>query len=279
MRAEMLRRTIGLFALTCGWCLGTGCPLAVAADQKVLLLAQAPDGHPRGTHEYRAGMRILAHCLKQQPRIATRVVSADGLWVEGPREIAAADCVVLFLSEGARWIHSDARRLEAFARHAADGKGLVCLHWGMGTRKADSIAGFIKLFGGCHGGPDRRYKALKTRLRVAASEHPICRGLTDTMVQDEFYYKLKFVKADRSIQSLLRARIDGGDETVAWAWRRADGGRSVGFSGLHFHRNWARANYRRLMTQGVLWTLKRKIDRPAPVAVTDALLELPPAKK
>ena len=53
---------------------------------------------------------------------------------------------------------------------------------------------------------------------------------------------------------LLRVAIDGNDETVAWAWQRPDGGRSFGFSGLHFHANWRLPEYRRLVTQGVAWT-------------------------
>jgi hypothetical protein len=39
------------------------------------------------------------------------------------------------------------------------------------------------------------------------------------------------------------------------ARQRPGGGRAFGFSGLHFHANWRRAEYRRLVTQGVLWTL------------------------
>ena len=30
------------------------------------------------------------------------------------------------------------------------------------------------------------------------------------------------------------------DDLVSWAWPRPDGGRSFGFTGLHFHENWRR---------------------------------------
>jgi hypothetical protein len=59
---------------------------------------------------------------------------------------------------------------------------------------------------------------------------------------------------------ILQADIDGAKHTVSWAWQRPDGGRSFGFSGLHFHDNWQKPEYRRLVTQAVLWTL----DLPAP---------------
>jgi len=34
---------------------------------------------------------------------------------------------------------------------------------------------------------------------------------------------------------------------------------SFGFSGLHFHDNWRKPEYRRLAAQAVLWTLKKPI--------------------
>jgi type 1 glutamine amidotransferase len=58
----------------------------------------------------------------------------------------------------------------------------------------------------------------------------------------------------------VNAVIDGEAHTVAWALEREGGGRSFGFSGLHFHENWQLPEYRRLVTQAVLWTL----DLPIP---------------
>jgi hypothetical protein len=63
------------------------------------------------------------------------------------------------------------------------------------------------------------------------------------------------------VKPLLRVPIDGKDQTVAWAWERPDGGRSFGFSGLHFHDNWKLPEYRRLVAQGVLWTLKLPVPK------------------
>ena len=74
---------------------------------------------------------------------------------------------------------------------------------------------------------------------------------------------------------MLTVRIDDNDETVAIAWSRPDGGRSFGFTGLHFHANWGQEFYRRLVTQGVLWTLKRDIPQGGvPVEVDEQVLSL-----
>jgi hypothetical protein len=232
---------------------------AMAAPLKLLLVGSGPDGHPPQTHEYMAGLKILEQCLRQIPDLEITTVRADEPWKEGPDLIGRADAVVLFLSEGARWVAHDPLRREALAKLAARRGGLGALHWALGTKDAGPIDGFLKLLGGCHGGPDRKYKELETTVHVADPKQPIARGIDDFRLRDEFYYQLKFVKPEGSIRPVLQALIDGRQETVAWSWERPDGGRSFGFSGLHFHDNWRLPEYRRLVAQGVLWTLGREI--------------------
>ncbi len=230
-----------------------------ATPKRVLILCQGPDGHPAGSHEFIAGARILEACLKAQPDIEVRVVQADDPWPRGPLELAETDAAVLYLAEGAKWIDRDEARKQAFQDLAARKGGLAALHWAIGTKSAEPIGGFVKLFGGCHGGPDRKYRVLETRLDFPAEPHPISQGIAPFDIKDEFYFRLKFAEAPHGPQPVVRALIDQQPETVAWAWDRADGGRSFGFSGLHFHENWRRVEYRRLTTQGILWTLKLPI--------------------
>jgi Trehalose utilisation len=230
---------------------------AAAAEPKTLLLVgQGPDGHPRSTHEYMAGVERLAGLLSSDDRLVVKLAKADEPWPQGPALLDKADGAVLFLSEGAKWLVADPRRHEAFARLAARGGGLVALHWALGTRDAAGIAPFVKLLGGCHGGPDRKYQVVDTELRVVDPQHPITAGLKNFRVRDEFYYQLKFVEPADAVRPILQATIDGGPQTVAWAWERPDGGRSFGFTGLHFDENWSVPQYPRLITQAIRWTLK-----------------------
>lgn len=236
---------------------------AVGAEEpqpkRVLLLYQSPDGHPPQTHEYAAGIELLARCLQHVPGVTVQRSLADSPWPEGPGLIRQSDGVVLFVSEGAKWIHEDPRRLEALGQLAERGGGFVALHWAMGTREPNHIDGFLELFGGCHGGPDRKYKVVDTSIRNASPRHPVTQGLNDFKVRDEFYYGLKFVDGNRRIEPLIEAKIEDSWHPVAWAWQRGDGGHSFGFSGLHFHKNWQLLEYRRLVMQGVIWTLKLPI--------------------
>ncbi len=236
-------------------------PAAEAPPAKrLLLLWQSPDGHPAGTHEYQAGQKVLAELLAKTPGVSVELVQCDGDWADGPELLAKADGAVVFLAEGAKWIGANPARRAAFAELAQRGGGLSVLHWGMGTKVREPIEPFVALFGACHGGPDRKYKFLETTVRVATAEHPATAGLADFTIKDEFYYALKQAPEAKLIP-LLTADIDGEKPMVAWAWERPDGGRSFGFSGMHFHDNWQRPEYQQFVTRGVLWTLK--IDPPA----------------
>jgi hypothetical protein len=260
MRFVVIAITVLTFATT-----------AHADDPKrLLLLAQGPDGHPAAAHEYVAGLKILQKCLEKVPDLEIKQVMADEPWRDGPDLLDKADGVVLYLAEGAKWLQNDAKRHDAFKKLAARKGGIVALHWAIGAREAGPIEGFVNLVGGCHGGPDRKYQILQADATVADAKHPITTGIKDFGVRDEFYYKLKFVKPEGTVKPLLKVKIDGNAETVAWSWERPDGGRSFGFSGLHFHDNWKLVEYRRLVAQAVLWTLALPIPKDGlPVTVTE----------
>lgn len=246
------------------------------SPKRVLLLGQAPDGHPRATHEYFAGLRIVKTCLDRVDGLEAVLVDADEPFRSGPDLIDKADGTVLFLSEGARWLQQDEARLAACERLAARGGALVALHWAMGCRDAQHVEKYVKLFGGCHGGPDRKYAVVTAATEIAEPRHPIMAGVASLTVEDEFYYRLKFARPEGSVVPLLRVSIEGEPQVVAWAWERADKGRSFGFSGLHFHANWRHEPYRRMVAQAIVWTLKLPVPSEGLlVDIADEELKLP----
>src|SRR5262245_647007 len=108
---------------------GTG-GLFADGPKKLLLVGQGPDGHPPGTHEYMDGLKVLEKALKPVKNLDVTLVNADGKWENGPELIDRSDGIVLFVSEGAKWIQQDEKRLAAFQRAAKRGAGLSVLHWG-----------------------------------------------------------------------------------------------------------------------------------------------------
>lgn len=253
-----------------------------AADpstKRLLLVSQGPDGHPPGTHEYVGGQKLLAEALAKVPGLEVSTSSADGAWAEGPELLAKCDGVVLFLSEGGKWMNADPRRKEALVRLAERGGGITGLHWAIGTKEAENIDVVVKLLGACHGGPDRKYKVFGTGVAVAAKNHPATAGLKDFRVFDEFYYQLKRDPKATGFTSLLTVNVPDEKEpqTVCWSWERPGGGRSFGFSGGHFLDNWRRSEYQRLFAQGILWTMgvtPPEKDFPASLTAEEPLVRL-----
>jgi len=246
--------------------------LFAAESKRLLIVGQGTDGHPPTTHEFMAGAKVLAELLKPYKEINATVVKADEPWPEGPRQIEKADGIVLLVTQGAQWMQIDPERHAALKKLAARGGAIVALHWSVGAKDAKYIQGQLDLLGGTRGGPQRKYLVLPTELKRVVPEHPIFRGVPDIKVYDEMYYALDRIPG---IQPLFTSNIEGKDEMVAWSWERADGGRSFGFVGLHFHSNWQLAAYRRFVVQGVLWALKLPIpEKGVNVDIERSKLEL-----
>ena len=223
--------------------------------KRLLIIGQGPDGHPPGSHEFMAGARVLEKLLASVQGVRTSIVKADEPWPEGPAAIDQADGIVMLVTQGAQWMQVEPKRHAALQRLARRKGGIVALHWAVGAKDAQYIQGQLDLLGGTRGGPQRKYKVLETDVKVLDRAHPILTGLADFRINDEFYYRLDFVKPQGSIHPLLSARIDDSDEVVCWSWKRPDGGRSFAYVGIHFHSNWQRPEYRRLALQGILWTV------------------------
>lgn len=254
---------------------GMGIPAMADEPLRLLLIGQGPDGHPPETHEFAAGLRVIEASLASVEGLEIQREVAVEPWTAGPEMIRQADGVLLYLSQGARWMQTDPRRHAALAELAQRGGGLAALHWAIGAKDPLYIAPFVELLGACHGGPDRKYRVLEADVEVAAADHPATAGLPSSFrARDEFYYQLKLAPGAQ-IEPLLRVVIDDHPYMVAWAWQRPDGGRSLGFSGLHFHDNWTHEAYRRFVAQGVLWTLGRSLpEEGLDVAVDPAVLKL-----
>jgi type 1 glutamine amidotransferase len=250
-------RLVQLYAVTLlMFVLATSVSAAESRPKRLLIVGQGPDGHPPTTHEFMAGAKVLAELLQPYQDLQATVVNADEPWADGPKLIDQADGIVMCVTQGAQWMQLEPQRHAALKRLAARGGAIAALHWSVGAKDAKYIQGQLELLGATRGGPQRKYLVLSTELKRVVPEHPILAGIGNIPVHDEIYYALDRVPG---IQPLFTARIEGKDETAAWSWERADGGRSFGFVGLHFHANWQLPEYRRFIVQGVRWSLKLPI--------------------
>lgn len=248
--------------------------------KRVLLLWQGPDGHKPTTHEFEAGIRLIGNLLQRHTECQVILSKADQKWENGPELLDQADTTVLFITQGSRWIQQTPSRLKLFQDYAARGGGLVALHWAIGAKADEYIPAFLPLLGATHGGSDRKYAFLKTEFRPTSDRHPIQNGLRPLTIEDEFYYNLKQVQSTASVIPVMESKIDGEWYMTSWAWERPDRGRSFGFSGLHYHGNWGDEVYRRLVLQGIIWTLKEEIPPEGmDVSIKKEWLSLPERSK
>jgi hypothetical protein len=96
----------------------------------------------------------------------------------------------------------------------------------------------------------------------------VTRGVKPFKVKDEWYYHMRFAKDMTNVTPILTAvppdetRRGKGNhhgarmgmhEHVAWVCDRPDGGRGFGFTGCHWHNNWANDDFRKIVLNALTW--------------------------
>jgi len=235
---------------------------------KIVLLAGTPSNKP-GQHEYFAGCALMREWLKDIPGVAP-VMVAEG-WPKNEAVLEGAKCVVLYMDGGTKLSFLEPARWARMQALVDAGTGLVILHQGIDC-PAEKAADFKKWFGavfqsdiGCRGHWDVKFESVP--------EHAVTRGLTPfELLKDGWLYNLHF--AEQGVTPVLACAMPdssrksedakahaGRAETVAWTFERPDGGRSFGFTGCDLHANWAEANQRKLVLNGILWSAKVEVPK------------------
>ncbi len=247
-----------------------------AADRKIVFLAGPPSHAPR-EHEHRAGCLLLQTCLSNVPGVVS-VVYSNG-WPEDP-EAAFADAaaIVVYADGGPRHPFLQGERLARIRELIERGVGLACLHYAVEPTREKGQKEFLDWIGGCfetHWSVNPHWEANFLTL----PRHPITRGVRPFKIRDEWYFHMRFRDQMEGVTPILSAvpppetmsRPDGPHsgnpavreavrrgqpQTVAWAFNRPDGGRGFGFTGAHFHDNWANDDFRKLVLNAILWIAK-----------------------
>lgn len=241
-------------------------PLEVQpTDSKVtkIALVAGHASHGPGEHEFFAGCALLMKLLKETPGVFP-VMARDG-WPKDPRTFENVKSVVFFMDGGGGHpvIQKDHQRI--VQKLIDDGVGFVNLHYAVEYPQQQG-KGVLEWLGGYYEtgySTNPHWKAdFKELPRL-----PVTRGVRPFALTDEWYFNIRFAPTRKNVTPVLTARPPdnvrgtsdakkhpGRPEVVAWTFDRADGGRSFGFTGAHFHRNWGDENFRRLVVNAILWT-------------------------
>ena len=241
-----------------------------AADTKIVFIA-GPRSHGYGSHEFYAGCTLLADCLRQALPAVKTVVCRDG-WPADTAVLDDADAIVLFADGGGR--NPILPHLAEVERRMRKGVGFACLHYALQVPKGKPGEDYKRWLGGYY----ETYWSVNPHWNAqfkTLPKHPVTRGVHPFAIEDEWYYHMRFRNDMRGVTPILsavppdatRRRPDGPHsgnpavrarmgmpEHVAWACQRADGGRGFGFTGGHWHWNWASDNFRTLVLNGIVWT-------------------------
>ncbi len=230
---------------------------AFAAGAKVVLIAGGVS-HGPGDHEHTAGMLLLEKCLKGCPGVDPVVVKG---WPRDDGVFEGARSVVLYMDGGEGHLMIKEKRMETVGKLMEKGVGLVCIHYSVEFPKRFEKE-VLDWLGGYYESGRSRNPMNDVEVIPAAKDHPISRGLKARTILDEFYYRINFRPDDRRVTPILTMvpkddpKEDHGVQTIAWATERAGGGRSFGFTGGHFHKNWGIPEFRRMVLNAILWTAK-----------------------
>jgi len=252
---------------------------------KVILVVAGKSSHGPGDHEFFAGSAILCNLLKQTPGVWPIMVR-DG-WPKNESLFEIAESIVMYMDGrgGHPVVQKD--RLAAMDQRMKAGKGWVNLHYAV-----DYLAKDGKTVLGWMGGyyePDWSYNPHWDAEIRSLPKHPVTRGVKPFTIRDEWYYNMRFVDDFKGVTPILQAippdSTRGGAapkevkkhvgasklETLAWCYDRPDGGRGFGFTGGHFHRNWADEDFRRVVVNAILWSAKVEVPESGAKVEFDAV--------
>lgn len=248
--------------------------LALASGEPVapVLLVAGPDSHGWGAHEHRAGVQLLADALNASG-LGVRAAVHQGSWPEDPAVLGSPKAIVIYCDgDGGHVLHG---HVDAATSLYRKGVSLVCLHYALEVGEDTLGPLFLDWLGG-YFEVDWSVNPTWTPERAVLSEHPVCRGVGTIEITDEWYYHMRFRPGMAGVTAVLSAvppvtslsSEDGprsGNATVreavgrgvpqhlAWATQNVNGTRGFGFTGGHFHRNWADDNVRKLVLNGIVW--------------------------
>lgn len=282
LKSSFLIFLLSLFALS---------NFAMPGKKKIVFIA-GKCSHGPGEHEGYAACMLLADALnKSMPGVFETVVYR-ATWPADENAFDNASAIVMYVDGGPS--HMVLPHLEQVNALMKKGVGFVCLHYAVEIPMGAGANYFLEWLGG-YFETNWSVNPMWTAEYKTIPKHPVTRGVKPFSLKDEWYYHMRFRQNMSGVTPLLMAippastldRQDGPHENNAfvraeagqpqitsWATQRRDGGRGFGFTGSHYHENWANDNFRKLVLNGIAWVAKVKIPHNGLISPTPTDAEL-----
>ncbi|MGJ8673484.1 ThuA domain-containing protein [Rubritalea sp.] len=267
--------SIGLVNLTQGS--GDESKAANSDDGKKRIVFLVGDdlNHASGTHEFLAGAKLLEKSLKAGEMKDQLDIEIVNNWPEDTSVFDGADAIIhYYKGNKTHFVNENAAFFDALAKK---GVGQMFIHYAVDPDT--SVNGSLKSWtGGVY--KDKVSANPHWTLTSTLDKHPINNGVESYTSHDEWYFNIDFEKevilgADdlvqsgevysvmrgekkdlakvKKVQKLLKGSEDDSVLTVFWAKESTDGGRGVGVTGAHYHKNWAHDEFRKQVLNGIIW--------------------------
>ncbi len=237
------------------------------AEKKKIIIIAGPPSHPSGQHEFYAGAMLLQRALNEQSGLPLEATVYKHDWPEDPGAFENAAAIVIYSDGGGG--HPAGPHLEELDALLAKGVGLMCMHYAVEVPKGDWGDRFTRWIGGFYEGEfsvNPHWNAEMTANR----RHPVSRGVNTVLAHDEWYFNIRFPESKQAVdlmtavpkEETITRRIHwnpagdsalGKAQSLMWGIQRPDGGRGVGFTGGHWHYNWAIDDFRTLVLNAMVW--------------------------
>jgi type 1 glutamine amidotransferase len=251
--------------------------LKLSDNRKKIVLVAGNNSHGLGEHEFEAGVYALRHCLDKVPG----VIAADYYkgWPKDPTAFDNADAVMFYADGGGGHPVVQADHLDIIGALAKQGVGVGFCHYAVEVPKDRGGPQFQEWIGGYYEGG---YSAnpVWTADYKTLPEHPVTRGVKPFSTRDEWYFNMRFRPEQKGVTPILTDKpsddtrknpysgsgpyphivADNGRlETMMWVVDNAGANRGFGFTGGHYHKNWADENQRKLVLNALLWIARAEV--------------------
>jgi type 1 glutamine amidotransferase len=172
------------------------------------------------------------------------------------------------------------------------GCGLACVHYATGLRAVDVAPDgshpLLQWLGGYFATRCPHHQSVAkvfpmVTISPSAPRHPVSQGWREFSLPEEPYYNNYFGPgANRlaaNVTAVATAQLPPEApkrEVVAWTVERPDSGRGFAVVMPHFYKNWADADLRKLILNGIVWTAKLEIPAGGVMTSTPDLVAFQP---
>lgn len=239
--------------------------------KRILFIAGKPS-HAHGAHEHRAGSILLANALNASGLPVEARVHYFG-WPEDETILNDIDLLVVYADAGGKF----GDKYEVIDNLHKQGMGVVFLHYGTHPTKTVGEQFYHPWIGGFYDN-NKSVNSHWVADLLPNADHPISAGIKDPVkALDELYWNLNFsphhlalAQATPTPQNIAQygglkfwnrdaANKLGTPQTVLFGYEAPHGARGVGFTGGHYHHNWAIDDFRKLILNSIAWAAKINI--------------------